>query len=156
MQNNVPQISVILPAYNAEKYIETAVTSILLQTFHDYELIVIDDGSTDRTYEIVTSLSDNDKRIRFVSRENRGLVSSLNEGLKLAKAPLIARMDADDIALPERFSEQVNYLNNHSDIVCVGTAQIIIDEDGDELTKLSVPADNSVIQKRLLEGHCPL
>jgi glycosyltransferase involved in cell wall biosynthesis len=154
--NNVPLISVILPAYNAEKYIEAAVTSILLQTFRDFELIIIDDGSNDKTYEIVKNLANKDKRVYVLSRENRGLVSSLNEGIDLANAPLIARMDADDIALPERLYEQVNFLNNHSDIVCVGTAQIIIDEDGDELTCLSVPSENSVIQEKLLQGHCPL
>ncbi|WP_330110241.1 glycosyltransferase [Methylophaga thalassica] len=153
---NSTDISVLMSVYNTEKYLVEAIESILNQSFNNFEFIIINDGSTDRSEDILRYYERKDKRIKLISRENRGLVLSLNEALDCASASLIARMDADDISLPQRFEEQIKYLKDNPDVVCVGTAQIIIDEDGDELTRLNVPTENSVIQKRLLEGHCPL
>lgn len=112
-----PLISVVLPAFNAEKYVREAVQSILTQSFMDFELIVIDDGSRDGTKAILEELCEQDDRIILVSRENKGLVTSLNEGVALARGMWIARMDADDIALPHRLERQLKWLRNtHADI----------------------------------------
>lgn len=117
----MPKISVLMPAYNAEKYIKEAVDSILTQTFSDFEFIIIDDGSTDRTAEIVNGYSDN--RIRFCPNEkNMGVAATLNRGLGLARGEYIARMDADDISKAERFSKQVGYLDAHADVAVCGTS----------------------------------
>ena len=99
-----PKISVLMPTYNAEKYLKEAIESILNQTFTDFELLVIDDCSKDNTRNIV--LSYNDKRIRLIDGLQKGLAAALNFGIKIAKGVYVARMDADDIALPERFSKQ--------------------------------------------------
>jgi len=153
MTNVSPSVSVLMPVYNAEKYIQAAVESILKQTFTDFEFIIINDGSTDGTLDILDAYAQQDKRIRLISRENKGLVATLNEGLALAKTLLIARMDADDIALPNRFRDQVDYLRHNVDVVCVGGCAIVIDEMGRELTLLDVPADDDEIQQLLLQGH---
>lgn len=123
-------VSVILPVYNAELYLEEAVQSILDQTFSEFELIVINDGSTDRSLEILESFVQKDSRVRLVSRENRGLISTLNEAISLANYDFIARMDADDIALPNRFEKQVAYLKKHPDVAVVGTGYRYMDPDG--------------------------
>ena len=101
-----PLISVVMSVYNGEKYLDEAVQSILDQTFPDFEFIIINDGSTDATLEMLEKYKAKDNRIVLVSRENKGLVASLNEGISLAKGKYIARMDADDISFPERFFEQ--------------------------------------------------
>lgn len=116
-----PKISVIMPAYNAEKYIKEAIDSILSQTFGDFEFIIIDDGSTDNTCAIIESYSDS--RIRFFRNEkNMGVAATLNRGLDLARGEYIARMDSDDISLPQRFEKQVAFMDSHPDIAVCGTA----------------------------------
>lgn len=115
----MPKISVLMPAYNVEKYIAEAIESILCQTFTDFEFIIINDGSTDNTADIVRKYDD--PRIRFIdNKQNQGLISVLNQGLDLCQGEYIARMDSDDIALPERFAKQVKYLDEHPDVVVVG------------------------------------
>ena len=119
------KISVIMPAYNAEKYINEAIDSILAQTFTDFEFIIIDDGSTDSTCAIVESYSDS--RIRFFKNEhNLGVAATLNRGLDLARGEYIARMDADDISLPTRFEKQAAYMDEHPDVVVLATNVRII------------------------------
>lgn len=149
-------LSVLMPVYNAEKYIKLAVESILNQSLSDFEFIIINDGSTDNTLMILHKYAAQDRRIRLISRENKGLIDTLNEGLALAKTSLIARMDADDVSLPTRFQEQFDYLNNHADVVCVGGASIMIDAGGNELHLLVPPLDNDDIQENALKGHCPI
>jgi len=153
--NNI-KISVLMPVYNANKYIKAAVDSILKQTFTDFEFIIINDGSTDGTLEILENYAKKDKRIRLISRENKGLVTTLNEGVALAKFPLIARMDADDIALPNRFREQIDFLKEHNEVVALGGSFIIIDDKSRELHLLMPPLDNESIQINGLKGHCPI
>src|SRR5215218_8078213 len=98
----MPKISVILPVYNAEKYLKAAIDSILNQTFPDFELLIINDGSSDGSEKIIKSYTDN--RIVYVKNgENSGLINTLNKGIDLATGEFIARMDGDDIAVPERF-----------------------------------------------------
>lgn len=128
-----PKVSVLMPVYNAERYLAEAVESILEQTFEDFEFIIINDGSTDNSLSILQEYAAKDERIRLISRENRGLVATLNEMIDLAQGELLARMDADDIALPERLERQVAYLGTHSDCVVVGVRVTLIDPDGETL-----------------------
>lgn len=119
---SAPRISVVLPAYNAEEFIAEAIESILNQTFTDFELIILNDGSTDRTPEIIQKYAKMDKRIVFVNNpENRGLIAVLNQGLDMARGEFVARMDADDISLPTRFEKQVAYMDSHPDVGVLGT-----------------------------------
>ncbi|MFN4023904.1 MAG: glycosyltransferase family 2 protein [Hyphomonas sp.] len=104
---STPLVSVLLPAYNAGAHIDAAIASIRAQSFGDFELIVVDDGSADDTLARIQAHAAEDARIRVVSRENRGLIATLNEAIGLARGDLIARMDADDIAYPERLARQV-------------------------------------------------
>lgn len=96
---NNPTISVVISVYNGEKYLSEAIESVLNQTYKDFEFIIINDGSTDNSLEIIKKYQNQDERIVLISRENKGLVSSLNEGIEKAKGKYIARMDADDICL---------------------------------------------------------
>lgn len=130
---STPTVSVMMPAYNAERHIEEAVRSILGQTFDDFELIVIDDGSTDRTRVILERLAGGDGRIRLVSRPNLGIVSTRNELLGLAVGELLAVMDSDDVAEPHRLARQVDYMREHPECVAVGSAVLVVDPQGDPL-----------------------
>lgn len=124
----IPQISILLPVYNTSQYILKAVNSILQQSLTDFELILIDDGSSDGTEQLVRQLADKDSRIRLVQRSNKGLITTLNEGVALARSPLIARMDADDIAFPERLAVQYAYMNSHPDLLAVGSYVMFMDD----------------------------
>lgn len=149
----MPQISVVMAVYNGGKYLQLAINSILHQSFTDFEFIIINDGSTDITLDVLTEFAQTDKRIHVVSRENKGLVASLNEAIALAKAPLIARMDADDIAHPKRLEKQFEFMQKHSGVVCVGSYYEVIDEEGLGLTVAKAPTDNEHIQDALMRGH---
>lgn len=123
-----PCISVIMPVYNCEHYLREAIDSILAQTFTDFELLIIDDGSTDRSIEIARSCTDD--RIHVLSEPHRGLVATLNKGLALARGTYVARMDADDISSPRRFARQIALLESHADVVLVGCCARCIDTEG--------------------------
>lgn len=115
-----PSITVLLPVYNAEAFVGEAIESILLQTFTDFELLIINDGSTDGSKKIIESFKD--QRIRFVDNEkNIKLIATLNKGIDLAKGKYIARMDADDISLPNRLEMQFRFMENHPDVGICGT-----------------------------------
>ncbi|HIP35303.1 MAG TPA: glycosyltransferase [Crocinitomix sp.] len=117
----IPKLSVILPVYNSEKYVYKAIESVLKQTFTNFELLVINDGSTDKSAQIIASFKDD--RISIINNEtNIGLTKTLNKGLDKARGKYIARMDADDICLPTRFEKQIEYLDNNPDIDVLGTA----------------------------------
>lgn len=124
----MPKISVVMPAYNAEKYIAEAIESILNQTYRDFEFIIINDGSTDKTEEIILSYTD-DRIVYLKNEKNMGIVYTLNRGLDIAKGEYIARMDADDISLPERFKTQVQFMDKNTDIAVLGTAINIFGEN---------------------------
>ncbi|WDI33126.1 glycosyltransferase [Hyphococcus flavus] len=131
-----PMISVVMTAYNAERYIESAIESILTQTFSDFEFIIIDDASTDATIEIINRFAASDLRIQALCNEhNLGVTRSLNRGLSVAKGSYIARMDADDISLPHRFEKQVAFLDTHPDYSVVASGVQVIDEAGNFLKK---------------------
>lgn len=123
---NVCKISVVMSAYNAEKYIAAAIDSILGQTFGDFEFIILDNCSEDHTAEIIHSY--HDARIRFVQNEtNLGIAGSLNKGIELSQGQYIARMDADDVCYPNRFSIQVKYMDAHPGVcLCAGQHDLLI------------------------------
>lgn len=115
-----PKVTVLMPVYNAEKYISEAIQSILNQTFRDFEFLIINDGSTDSSVEIIESFKD--ERIRLVHNEkNMNLVPTLNRGLELAQGEYVARMDADDISYPTRLEKQVEYMDKNPEIGICGT-----------------------------------
>jgi glycosyltransferase involved in cell wall biosynthesis len=128
---NAPAISVVLPVYNCERYLEKAIQSVLDQTFTDFELIIINDGSTDKTEFNILSFTDH--RIVYVKNpQNKGLIYSLNRGIEMAQGQYIARMDADDICLPERLEKQKNFLDEHPGIAMTACLAMLIDEKGRE------------------------
>jgi glycosyltransferase involved in cell wall biosynthesis len=124
-----PTVSVVMPVYNTRQYIAAAAESILAQTFRDFEFIIVDDGSTDGTEQILAELAARDPRINLIRRPNTGYVVALNEALSLARGEFVARMDADDMSLPQRFERQVAYLRQHPECVLVGTHVVTMDSD---------------------------
>ncbi len=126
----VPAVSFVMPVRDGERWLAEACRSVLDQTFESLELIVIDDGSRDRTPAILAAISAADRRVRLQRQRANGLVAALNLGIELSKAPLIARLDADDIALPGRISRQVAYLAAHPRTVLLGTWADRIDARG--------------------------
>lgn len=136
----MPMITVLMSVYNGERFLRESIESILTQTFRDFEFLIINDGSTDKTREIILSYSD--PRIRLIDNErNLGLTASLNLGLALATGQLIARQDADDISEPQRLAKQVAFLNVHPEVVLLGTCSNTIDASGQVLYMSTVPYD---------------
>ncbi len=125
-----PRISVAMSVYNNAPYLAHAIESILAQTFTDFECLIVDDGSSDGSGEIIDRFAADDSRIRPLHQTNAGLIVSLNRMIAEARAPLIARMDGDDIALPERFERQNAFMKANPDIGVLGTGCTCIDEDG--------------------------
>jgi glycosyltransferase involved in cell wall biosynthesis len=151
-----PLISVLMPVYNDERYVAQAVESILAQTFERFEFILIDDGSTDRSAEILRRYAAKDARIRLVRQANMGYVRSLNVAIGLARTPLLARMDSDDISPPDRFAVEFAFMETHPEVVCVGGYYGLMDWRGRFLTTMTPPTDHEAIDKELLAGHTPL
>jgi len=148
---STPRVNVVMSTFNGEHYIEQAVESILHQTFADFELIIVDDGSTDRTAEILSSYDD--PRLRVIRQANAGLTASLNHGIASAQGEYIARMDDDDIATPERLSKQVAFLDAHPSIGVIGTAYRIIDEISGREWEPKVPTSDHEVRRHLIRGN---
>jgi glycosyltransferase involved in cell wall biosynthesis len=140
-----PVVSVCMPAYNCQRYVAEAIESILGQTFRDFEFLIIDDGSTDGSLPILRRYAARDPRIRLTSRPNLGVPATLKELVDQSRGEFIARMDADDIAFPERFEKQVNYLRAHSDCVVVGCRVWETDAEGDSVREYFTLADHDEI-----------
>lgn len=154
---DAPLISVLLPAYNAERYIRAAIESVLAQTFGDFECIVLDDGSADQTAVIVQRCAAKDSRLILKTGANQGVSNALNQGLKMARGGLIARMDADDICLPTRFEKQVKFLEEHPNYVLVGSRCMLIDPDGFPICeKTDLALDHEEIDASLMRMSWPL
>ena len=150
-----PAISVVLPVYNAEAYVSEAVESILAQSFTDFELIAINDGSTDGSGAILRELAARDTRIVLVERPNDGLVSALNEGIESARAEFIARMDADDVAMPERFALQHARMVKEPELAVLGSLIRWMDRAGNIIELANQPLTPKAIA-RCLEQGCPV
>ncbi len=154
MDSSIPLVSVIMPAYNEEKYIKRAVLSILNQTFDHLELIVVDDCSSDCTVEIIKSIDDD--RIRIIENDsNQGVVRNLNIGISHAKGKFIARMDADDISLPTRFERQLAMFEVDSRCVVVGTGIFSLNYRLKEFNKIK-PVDSDSLIRKQMGTHNPI
>lgn len=155
-----PRVSVVLPCYNGAAHVREAVQSILDQSFTDFELIVIDDGSTDASGTILAEMAQSDARIRILTQPNGGIVAALNNGIALARGAYIARMDADDISLPGRLSFQVAYLDDHPEVVLVGGYAISDPVPGPDSVRTSggrhTSTDLSVFPPRIAVSMHPL
>lgn len=147
----IPRISVLLSVYNDELYLKEAVESVLKQTFPDFEFIIVDDGSNDSTAAILNSFNDN-RIVRIKNEKNIGLVKSLNRGLDVAKGEFIARMDADDISLPNRFLKQIEYLEKNHEVGVLGTQMKQIDKNGNFIELLIPPSTHDLIVWKMLFG----
>jgi glycosyltransferase involved in cell wall biosynthesis len=128
VKSSKPKVTVLMSVYNSEEFLEKAVNSILNQTFKDFELLIINDGSKDGSLKILQEFANKDDRINLISRENKGLVASLNEGISKAKGQYIARMDSDDMSTHDRLDMEVKYLDENPNIALVGSNYTIIEE----------------------------
>ena len=144
---NDPLVSVLMPAFNTEAYLSAAVESILGQTLSDFEFIIVDDGSTDATWNIAESYAIKDQRIRLARNEsNQGMAYSLNRGLSLARGRFVARMDADDISIPRRLELQVAFLDLHPEVGVLGAAVQVVGPDGSRKEIVRFPKDHGVLR----------
>jgi glycosyltransferase involved in cell wall biosynthesis len=148
-----PAITVLMPAYNASKYIHEAISSVLAQSFTNFELLIVNDGSTDDTLAVIRSF--NDARIHVINQANKGVAAALNNGLQHAQAPYIARFDADDICYLDRLQVQYDFITTHSDYSIIGSAADYVDVDG-EYVFTHQPAAYSYAEIRQLSYKvCP-
>ncbi|XZF16653.1 glycosyltransferase [Chitinophagaceae bacterium MMS25-I14] len=154
MPDRKPAVTVLLPAYNVAGYIKDAVESVLQQQFTDFELLIINDGSTDNTLEVLSQF--HDERIRIVSQENQGVVGALNNGLKLCRTELIARFDADDICYPDRLQLQYDFMNAHPDYVAVGGDVAYIDQHGEFVFTYHSKAYRDEDIRKIISTECSL
>lgn len=148
-----PVVSVVMPTWNGERFLRPAIESILNQTFRDFELILIDDGSTDSTPRILADFKDKDKDNRLIvltNQRNLGIAGATNRGLAAARGEYVALQDHDDISLPHRFQTQVDFLNSHSDVAVLGSAATLIDDDGVPYAEFPLPCEEIDIKWRLL------
>ncbi|MEE4454488.1 glycosyltransferase [Novosphingobium resinovorum] len=143
-----PAISVAMSVYNGDRFLASAIESVLAQDFVDFEFLILDDGSSDGSAAIIRDYARRDPRIRARLRENRGLVASLNELIEMARAPIVARMDADDICRPDRFGKQFAFLQTHPDYGVVGSWSEDIGEAGEQLVRSG--ADHPETHEQLL------
>lgn len=136
-----------MPVYNGEKYLHTAIKSILDQTFPDFEFLIMNDGSTDRTIQILKSYGTKDRRIKVFQQKNKGIVKSLNTLIGAAQTDLIARMDADDFSYPQRLAAEYEYLQRHSETALVGTLTRIIEKRNSDQWSLHTTFEEDVLNR---------
>ena len=154
-QKTLPLLSVVMAARNESKFIAAAIESIVSQTYSNWELIIIDDGSIDSTPAILESYSKHDSRIRWIRNpKSQGLAASLNRGIREARGAIIMRADADDLNMPSRFEEQMRYLSNHPEIDFVGTGAILMKEDGNDIKAVFLPSEHEEIKKIAYKNTC--
>ena len=142
-----------MPVYNGEKYIKDTIESVLNQTYKDFEFIIVDDGSTDNTLNIIKVF--NDERIKIIEVNHGGIVNALNTGLDMATGEYIVRVDSDDISLPERFEKLLEYMENNRDVVVCGSWAKTINTNGEVMGGLKYPPIDHVDIKKYLLLHNP-
>ncbi|MGE0501538.1 MAG: glycosyltransferase family 2 protein [Rhizobiaceae bacterium] len=152
---STPAVSVVMPVRNGGAFFPGAVESILGQTLRHLELIVVDDGSTDGTSERLAAFAAMDARVVATRSPGKGIVDALNHGMGLSRAALIARMDADDIARPERLERQAAFLEGRPDLYVLGSSAIEIDAEGTEVRPVAVPVEPAAIRAELAR-HNPI
>ncbi len=149
---NGPKISVLMPVYNTSKYISKTLDSVLAQTFTDFEIITVDDGSTDNSMEILKSYSVKDSRVKVFQNEgNRGVSYSLNHALRHTSAPLVVRMDSDDIMVKDRLEKQYAYMQQNPDCVVLGGQEIYIDENDEITGNTRYPLTDTEIKRKFFQ-----
>ncbi len=152
--SELPLVSVVMAVYNGSAYLEEAIESILSQTYAKFEFIIINDGSSDDTTNVIKSFSEKDQRIIILNNEhNLGLTKSLNKGVNLAHGEFIARMDADDVSLSNRLKEQVDFLIKNADYVCVGSNVDLINAEGKKTGTVKLP-EIAFIPNYLKKRNC--
>ena len=153
---NAAKISVIMSVYNGEKFLREAVDSILNQTYTNFEFLIIEDASTDKTLEILEEYKRRDSRIIIINKEKNkgpsGFIQNLNIGLQKATGKYIARMDADDISVTERFQKQIDFLEKNKEIFLVGSQVQCVNEHNENTKLLRAPLNNIEIQKRMFKN----
>ena len=149
-----PLISVVMPVRDGQAFLDESIQSICTQTFGDFEIIVVDDGSTDRTAEILARHAARDSRLRIVVQGPAGIVVALNRAIEESSGSLLARMDADDIARPDRFARQVEILSQHPSVAVVGSACEVVDRTGRLLRLVRFPPAPAQIRERLCDANC--
>lgn len=149
-------ISIILPTYNGGDRIGRSIQSVQNQSFQDWELIIVIDGSTDATFERVSRIAKNDTRIIIVHNEqNQGIQKTLNDGLKKVQGKYIARIDDDDVWFDDRkLQKQYDFLERNDDHVIVGTGMVLVTKKGEELGRYLFPTDDIFIRKKILGQNC--
>ncbi len=151
-----PLVSVIMPVFNGGRFVVDAIASIVEQSFTDWHMICINDGSTDQSGALLDWFAQREPRIEVHHQPNAGIVAALNHGIAAAKSPLICRMDCDDVALPQRLELQTSYMREHADCAVVGSAILEIDADNDPLQVNRLPSTHDRIVENLLHrrtGH---
>ncbi|ATC63284.1 hypothetical protein CMV30_04555 [Nibricoccus aquaticus] len=148
-----PLISVIIPAYNVAPYVRDALASVQAQTFRDFEIIVVNDGSTDSTLAILQGIAATEPRLKIISRPNTGIVGAMNDAIAASSAPFLARMDGDDLCAPQRFERQLAFLQANPAVLLVGSNVEFIDSTAARLKTYAPPHDASAIHTALLAGN---
>ena len=144
-----------MAVYNGARYLQESIDSVLAQTVCDFEFVIVNDGSEDNTTGLLNHYEQSDTRIRIHPQEHSGLVVSLNTGCRLARGKYIARMDADDIAFPDRLQRQIDFLEGHPDIALLGGAYVLINGNGIASIILRKPPGESQIRAMMGRGHNP-
>jgi glycosyltransferase involved in cell wall biosynthesis len=151
-----PIVSVVMPVYQAAEFLAEAIESILAQTHPDLELIAVDDGSTDGSSRILEEYAKRDPRLIVHRKRHDGVIRARNAGLALARAPLVACMDADDVSLPDRLAAQISALASRPELVCIGGGFEVIDAGGRLLNRVHPPGDHAAILAMALSGRSPI
>lgn len=153
LQGDQPRVSVLTCTYNGEQCVQAAIDSILAQTFPDFELVAIDDGSTDRTVPILCRIADTDSRVRVVTQEHLGIPRTLNRGLSLTRGSYFALQDQDDVSFPERLARQVDFLDRHPEVAAVGCFSQVTDWQGRNPEVVGCPTDHYAIRNWIMGGE---
>lgn len=148
--NNTPLVSIIVPVYNAGKYIAETLDSVLAQTYSNWELIIVNDGSTDNTLQLIENYSGKDKRISFITKPNTGVSDTRNTGITKAKGEFIAFLDADDVWLLNNLEKKIDYLKNHHDIDFVFSNMLQADQHLQDQTLAPKGKDGNIFEDLLL------
>lgn len=151
-----PTVSVVMPVFNAESFLEEAIESTLNQTMADLELVAVDDESTDSSLAILRRYEQKDDRVRVIARPHAGIVGTRNAGIEVARGPFVAALDNDDAMYPQRLAEQSAFLQQHDDCVAVGAGALLVDRDGDPLIERHLPTAGDEIERELLDGRNPM
>ncbi len=153
VQQDTPSITVLMSVYNSARWLSESIRSVLDQTFRDFEFIIVDDGSTDNSLEILEQYKAQDSRLIIISKPNTGLADSLNQGIQKARGEWIARLDADDICETTRLEKQIERARSNSNFVFIGTGLTIINEVGSKLKIYSYPSQHKFLLRNLITAR---